>query len=171
VIHLAVARRGSDACDLDFAPALSLRARVHRVLLDGHPVQYKVEANSIDQHVTIRVPTSNATETVTIEVQDDFAIGEENHLPPPGSPSLGARVTGEQWSPDRSVLTLDLVGPTAAQGELLAWNAAQIMRVDGASLLPVEGDSARIQYHMPAADASGDAHLEIAIHFRAEPKK
>ena len=171
IIRLDVTRRGSEPCDLDFAPALSLRANVRRVLLDGHSIEFHVEANSFDQHVRIRVPTTNATETVTIEVENDFAIGEENHLPPPGSVSLGARVTGEHWSPDRSLLTLDLTGPAAGSGELLAWNAAQIARVDGASLQPVEGDSAKIHYQMPAADASGDAHIEIAIHFHGESKK
>jgi glycogen debranching enzyme len=170
-IRLGVIRHGSDACDLYLAPALSLRAKVRRVLLDGHPVQYHVETNSIDQHVRIRIPTSNATQTVTIAVDGDFAIGEENHLPPPGSPSPGSRVTGERWSPDRSVLTLNLIGPAAGSGELLAWNAAQIARVDGASLLPADGDSARIQYQMPAVDASGDSHLEIVIHFRGESGK
>ncbi len=167
VIRLDVVRRGSDPCDLDFAPALSLRARVRRVLLDGHPLPFHVEINGIDQHVRVRVPTSNATQTVTMDVQDDFAIGEENHLPPPGSPSLGSRVIAQRWSPDRSVLTLYLAGPAAGSGELLAWNAAQIVRVEGAALLPAQADSARIQYRMPAADPSGDAHLEIAIHFTA----
>jgi glycogen debranching enzyme len=171
VIHLNVTRRGFDSCDLDFAPALSLRAEVRRVLLNGRPVQYNVEANSIDRHVRVRVHTSNVTQTVTIEVENDFAIGEENHLPPPGSPNLGARVTGERWSADRSVLTVDLAAPKEGKGELLAWNVAQIARIDGASLLPAKGDSALIQYRMPAADTTGDAHLEIAIHFRGESKK
>jgi glycogen debranching enzyme len=171
VIRLDVTRHGSDVCDLDFAPALSLRAKVRRVLLDGHPVPYKMEANAFDQHVRIRVPTTTVTETVTLEVENDFAIGEENHLPPPGSPSLGSRVSGERWSADHSVLTLDLTGPGAGEGELLAWNASQIAHIEGASLLPAEGDSARIRYRLPAADASGDAHLEIAIHFRGELKQ
>jgi len=174
VIRLDVTCRSpenSDACTLDFAPALSLRAQVRHVLLDGHPVSYHMETNAYDQHVRVRIPVTNTTRTVTIDVENDFAIGEENHLPPPGSVSLGARVTGERWSPDRSVLTLDLDGPGAAQGELLAWNAAQIAHVDGAVLKPAEVDRARIQYQMPAADASGDADLEIAIHFRGASKK
>ncbi|MGA8529398.1 MAG: hypothetical protein WB622_06770, partial [Acidobacteriaceae bacterium] len=49
-IRLDVTRRVGDTCDLDFAPALSLRAQVRRVLLDGRPVRYRVETNSIDQH-------------------------------------------------------------------------------------------------------------------------
>ncbi|MGA8531890.1 MAG: hypothetical protein WB622_19365, partial [Acidobacteriaceae bacterium] len=95
----------------------------------------------------------------------------ENALPLPGSVSLGARITGERWSPDRSVLWLELSAPAAGSGELGVWNAAQVAHVDGASLLPGHRDSAEIRYQMPAADASGDSHLEIAIHFRNASKK
>ncbi|HEY1810091.1 MAG TPA: hypothetical protein VGG42_16115 [Acidobacteriaceae bacterium] len=171
VIRLDVTRRGGDACDLNFAPALSLRAQVRRVLLDGRPVQYHVETNAIDQHVQVQVPVSNATRTLAIEVSNDFGVTAENTLPPPGSASLGARVTGDRWSPDRSVLWLDLTGPAAGSGELKAWNSNQIDRVDGAALLPDENDSAYIRYQMPAVDGSGDSHLEIAVHFRATSRK
>jgi glycogen debranching enzyme len=170
-IRLDVTRRGDEACDLDFAPALSLRAQVRRVLLDGHSVPYRVEANAVDQHVRVRVPTSNTAQTITIEATNDFGVSEENALPPPGSVSLGARVTSERWSPDHSVLWLDLTGPAAGPGELQAWNADQIAGIDGATLVPGDGGSTRIRYQMPAADASGDSHLTIALHFRSASKK
>jgi hypothetical protein len=171
IVRLDVSRRGGDACELDFAPALSLRAQVRRVLLNGHSLPYHVETNSVDQHVRVHVPTSNATSTITIEVTNDFGVSEESSLPPPGSVSLGTRVTSERWAPDRSVLWLDLTSPAASSGELQAWNASQIERIDGAALLPGDEDSARIHYQMPAVDASGDSHLEIAIHFRSTSKK
>lgn len=170
-IRLEVTRRGDDACDLDFAPALSLRAQVRRVLLNGRPVAFHVETNAVDQHVRVRVPTAKATETITIEARNDFGVLPENQLPPPGSASVGARVTGERWSPDRSELWLELTGPAAGAGVLRAWNAGQIASVEGAELLPGNGDTGRIQYQMPAADASGDSHLEIAIHFRGSAAK
>ncbi|HEY3836745.1 MAG TPA: hypothetical protein VGL72_09240 [Bryobacteraceae bacterium] len=171
VIRLDVTRQGSDNCDLDFAPALSLRAQVRRVLLDGRPVPFHVETNSIDQHVRVHVPTSIATHTITIEAANDFGISPDNTLPPPGSVSLGARVTSERWSPDRSLLWLDLTSPAAGPGDLGVWNSGQIANVDGAALVAGEADSARIHYQMPAADASGDSHLEIAVHFRNPSQK
>ncbi len=169
--RLEVTREGADACDLEFSPAISLRAKVRHVLLNGKSVPFRVEANSIDQHVMVHVATSIATDTVTLVLADNFGVSEGGSLPLAGSRSQDARVTSERWSPQRDVLYLEIAGPAGAQGELNAWDAREIASVEGAQLTSVDPNIGRIRYRMPEGDASADAHLEIAIRFRNESKK
>jgi len=170
-IRLDVTRRSGNACTIDFSPALSLRAKVRRVLLNGHPIAFHVDANSDDQHVTVRFPTRNVTDTVTIQVTGDFGVTPSTTLPLPGSPSLGARITSEQWSAQRDSLTLHVAGPSSASGELRAWNPREIASIDGATLSPTESDHAEIHYQLPQAEPNVDAHLDIVIHLRGQPEK
>lgn len=170
-IRLDVTRHGNDACTVEFSPALSLLAKVHRVLLNGRPIPFHVDANSYDQHVTMRFSTGNVTDTVAIEVAGDFGVTPTTTLPLPGSASAGTRIVDEQWSPSRDTLTLHIAGPSAAPGELHAWNAGAIASIDGATLAPADSDSAQIRYQMPSAEPNTDAHLDIVIHFRKEAGK
>ncbi|MGC2636630.1 MAG: amylo-alpha-1,6-glucosidase [Acidobacteriaceae bacterium] len=174
-IRLEVTRRGQgsgdQACDLDFAPALSLRAHVHRVLLDGRPIPFHIETNALDQHVRMHIATKQGTETVTIELSGEFGIAQNGNLPLAGSASRGVRVVAQHWSPQRDVLTITLAGPAQASGELGVWNPREIASVDGATLTAGDGNKAQLQFQMPQADANSDAHLEIAIHFRDEANR
>ena len=170
-IRLEVTRRGQDACDLDFSPAVSLRAKIRRVLLNGRAIPFHLETNSIDQHVRIHAPTTNATETISIELADDFGITETTSLPLAGSSSRGVRVTSEKWSPQLDVLTLELDGPAASQGTLGIWNPRQVASVDGATLVAGDDDRAQLAFQMPQATAETNVHLEIAIHFGSGPKR
>jgi len=170
-IRLEVTHRGTDPLQLDFSPAVSLRARVRRVMLNGRPIPFHVEANSMDQHVKMHISTTTMTDTITILLADDFGVSESGNLPLAGSRSGSARVTGQHWSPQRDVLYLEVAGPAGTQGELNAWDAREIASVDGAQLLPKDPDNDWILYQMPETEAGVDAHLEIAIHFRSEPKK
>lgn len=171
-IRIAVTRRGppsshQDPCDIDFAPALALRAKVRRVLLDGRPIPFHVETNALDQHVRLYLPAKQGTETVTIELSGEFGITQIAELPLPGSSSHGVRVTAQRWSPSRDSLALILAGPAQTVGELGVWNPTEIASVDGATLLAGDDNKAQLQFQMPSADANGDAHLQIAIHFRS----
>jgi hypothetical protein len=156
---------------LEFTPAISLRAKVRRVLLNGRTIPFHVEPNAIDQHVTVRIPTTNATETVTIHLADDFGLVEGTSLPLPGSASQGTRVTGERWSPRRDVLYVDFAGPVGAQGELKAWDAREIASIENATVTTAQQNIAQIRYQMPQTNGGESAHLEIAIHFREASQK
>lgn len=166
-LRLQITRQGDDACDVEYAPAVSLHAKVRRALLDGKPMAFHVEANANDQHVKVRVPTTNVTETVTIELSGDFGVNEVTSLPPAGSASQGVRVTSEQWSPERDVLKLELAGPAGARGELKAWDIGEVVSVTGGKLTAEDTNKGRIDYELPQANATETAHLEIAIHLRS----
>ncbi|HEU5334936.1 MAG TPA: amylo-alpha-1,6-glucosidase, partial [Terriglobales bacterium] len=52
-ITLRVRRTGQGDCTLEFSPAVSLRARIVRVDVNGRPAPFRAEPTSEDQHVSV----------------------------------------------------------------------------------------------------------------------
>lgn len=166
-IRLDVTRHGTDTCELDFSPAISLGAKVRRVLVNSRPVPFHIEANTVDQHVMVHVATASSTETIIIQLAGNFGVSESGFsLPLAGGKSEHAAVIEERWSAQRDVLYLEVDGAAGAEGDLNAWDPAEIVSVEGAQLLPPDQNSVRIHYQMPTGHPGADAHLEIAIHLR-----
>ncbi|MGB7846804.1 MAG: hypothetical protein WBL63_14405 [Candidatus Acidiferrum sp.] len=164
-ITLEITRNGTENSTLNFEPAVSLRAKILGVELDGHPLEFHVAANEIDQHVIVRVPLTTKSNTIRIRLKNDFGISYDSALPNLGETSHGLRILSESWSPARDALTVDLSGIPGAVYDLSLWNPQQIRSVDGAKLLetPDHRDIARVQ--LPISDAGSPAHATIVFHF------
>jgi glycogen debranching enzyme len=151
---------GATECTVEFRPAVSLRATVSRVELNGKPLPFHVDANDQDQHVIVSFPVSDGPKSLRIFVQNDFAVGAASSLPPLGSPSRSLRILSETWSPARDQLVLDLSGASGAQYEVRVWNPSQIQRVEGAEL-----DTSAIRLQMPSSDSEPYVHAKVVLHF------
>src|SRR5262249_18700288 len=57
-ITLEVLRAGTGDCTIDFAPAISPRAKILRAEVDGRTAATKLEQNDLDQHVVVRFPAN-----------------------------------------------------------------------------------------------------------------
>src|SRR6266404_2103158 len=125
---------GTGESTIEFRPAISLRATVQKVELNGKPLPFRVETNDEDQHVVVRFPVSEGQKFVRIVVANDFAVTSTAVLPPLGSVSTGLRILSETWSSSHDELTLNVSGSAGAQYQLSVWNAAQIDHVEGAEL-------------------------------------
>jgi hypothetical protein len=156
---------GVKGCALEFSPALSLRAKVTHVLLDGRPLLFHVEANSSDQHVTVNIPINGKRSTIDIQLKDDFEISESSTLPPLGEISRGLRVVSESWSPKRDSLTLQVSSSTAGSYELTAWNPGQIASVEGAELEGRTNTEAKVRVELPASSGGTDSNATVVFHF------
>src|SRR6266851_3916384 len=73
-ITLEVKAAGEASCNVDFQPAVSLRAKVLGVEFNGRPVPFLAEANSIDQHVIIRITVAGGSNSLRIRTLDDFGL-------------------------------------------------------------------------------------------------
>jgi hypothetical protein len=51
------------------------------------------------------------------------------------------------------------------------WNPRQIASVEGAQLIPVDQDHAKLAVQIPAASGAKGTQLPIVIHFRAAGKQ
>ena len=160
-ITLDVTRNGSGDCWLQFSPAFSLRTHVLGVQVNGKQAAFKMQANSSDQHMNLRVPLSEGSTRLVFRMKDDFGLSLTNQLPDLGGASRGLRVTNESWDAARTQLTLDASGLAGARYEMGIWNASQISSVDGASV----SKSGKLEITMPPGPADSYVQHRIVLHF------
>jgi glycogen debranching enzyme len=153
-----------EACTIEFRPAISLRAKVQKVELNGKPVPFRVESNETDQHVVVRFPVKEGKYFLRIRVMHDFGISVRSNLPELGSASRGLRILSESWSASREQLTLELSGAAGQEYGLRVWNAGEIQSVDGAQLNPMSEDGA-IRIQIPASDSVFYPQRKVIVHF------
>ena len=160
--EISLGIESSGASSLEFAPALSLRAKVLGADLNGKRVQFQELPNDFDQHASVRVPLSAGKSTLRIRLRDNFGIAFDNVLPNLGSRSQGLRIISEEWSRSHDVLTLQAEGLPGAQYELAVLNPGQIASVEGA-----EVRDGKLSLRMPSNASSTYAQKKIEIHFAA----
>ncbi len=167
-IRLEMQSAGAGQCSLHFSPAVSLRAKITGVRLNGRALPFRIEANSSDQHVTVSLPITDSTNTIEIQMKNNFEVSESSTLPPLGSTSRGLRVLSESWSATRDTLTLLLSGAAGESYELSAWNPDQISSVDGAELEKKTCAGAKVRVQLPASPPGIDPQATVTFHFAAK---
>ena len=161
-ITLETTRTGTGDCWVEFSPAFSLRTKVVSVELNGKPLPFKIQPNGEDQHLSVRFPVHDGSNTVVIRVKNDFGLTLSNHLPALGSPSSGLRVISNSWNSARDQLTVEVSGVPGMDYELGVWNPGQISSVEGA-VLTKQGN---IRIKMPARKDGDYLHHTVVLHFR-----
>jgi hypothetical protein len=160
-IVLEAKRTGSGDCWIEFSPAVSLRAEVVGVELNGRPLAFKLQPSANDQHVIVRFPVYGGSNILVIRVKNDFGLAVSSELPPLGSASRGLRVISESWNSGRDQLTLQVSGRAAMRYELGVWNAARVSAVDGATLTK----AGKLLIQMPGQMPDLYVSQSLTIHF------
>ena len=163
-ITLTATQNGSDAYTLDFEPALSLRAKVLGVQINGKSAEFHIASNDLDQHVVVRVPLATKPTTIRIRLKNDFDFSYQSRLPMLGETSQGLRILSQEWSGTRDSLTVHLSGTPGNVYDLSLWNPHEIRSLDGAKLVATAGESVA-QIVMPASTASSLAESTVVFHF------
>ena len=162
-VALDIQREGTGECNLEFSPALALRARVGGAELNGRKIAFTLQKNTEDQHVTLKFPVSGGSSTLRLTVRNDFGLSIPSELPALGSASVGLRVVSETWSDNLDSLRLDLSGRPGKTYEVGLWNPAQVRSVDGGTLL--KSDRPRFQVSFPGSAGQDYTHRQVVIHF------
>jgi hypothetical protein len=129
-VTLTAERKGEADVTLEFRPALSLRAKVLGVTLNGKSMPFRLEAHGADQHVVVNAGLSAGTNTLKISVRNDFAVTYSATLPRLGSSSKGLRILAETWSPAKDQLTMKLSALANQKYEIHVSDPDQIDRLD-----------------------------------------
>jgi hypothetical protein len=166
-VQLEVQSTGAGNCSVEFSPAMSLRARITRVQLNGRPLPFHVQTNSSDQHLTVNLPITDNQNTVEIEMKNDFELSEPSAVPALGSTSHGLRVLSESWTATRDSLSVLLSGAAGETYELSAWNPGQIRSVEGAELEKGSAQEAKVRVQLPDAAPGADPQATVVFHFAA----
>jgi len=159
-ITLESTHSGAGDCTVDFAPAISLRAKVLGAELNGKAIQFHAPTNSIDQHVAVSFPACAGTNKLVVRLRGDFGLSMDSRLPALGAVSEGLRVISESWSAARDTLTLDVSGAAAQQYDLAVLNPGQIRAVHGAEL--VDG---KLRIRFPSGEPGVYSRRSITVHF------
>ena len=146
-IMLETTRAGTGDCWVEFSPALSLRAEVVSVEMNGRPLPFQIEPSTEDQHVSVRFPVYGGPNIVVIRVKHDFGLTLSNQLPPLGSTSRGLRVLSTSWNAARDQFTVEVSGVPGLEYEVGTWNPGEISSVEGAVL--TKQGNIRIQMPSP----------------------
>ena len=171
-IKLEVKVTGDASRTFDFQPAVSLRAKVLGVELNGKPVPFHVDSNAIDQHVVTHVTVSGALNALRIRIQNDFGLSYSSTLPAIGATSQGLRILSETWTPARDRLTINASGLAGGQYKLSVWGTGQIAAVDGARLVKGENEKAELIVDFPKSGAEDASYTTISIKFgKANPRQ
>jgi len=165
---LEVRRSGSGDCEIDFQPALSLRAEVLGVELNGRPLAFKVVANASDQHLLARFKAYGGPSTLRVRLRGDFAISYTSQLPALGSSGEGLRILSETWSSTRERLSVELEGLAGKTYQLAVFNGGEIANVEGGKLVKSAEGSSKIAVTLPGEDSAAPARSTLTIHFVAK---
>jgi glycogen debranching enzyme len=157
-------------CVLAFEPAVSLRAQVAGVQMNGQPVAFHLAGNAEDQHVITRISASDKSDTLRIRLRDDFGVSYQSTLPSLGSHSEGLRMLSETWSPNRDIWTMSVAGVAGRVYELTVWDPSQSATVEGGELLEAANGNAKVRVRFPAGPADEYAHGKIVFHFSGGQK-
>ena len=169
-ITLELSRRGNDDCGLEFSPAVSVRAQIAGVEMNGRKVPFQIRKSDVDQHVSVRVPVNSGTNTLHIRLKNDFGLSLSPTLPPLGSTSQGLRVISESWAPAHDRLTLEVSGVQGKEYEIGMWNSVQVTSVEGAELVRVHAENSGIKVKIPANASEPYPHEIIVVHFTGKTR-
>jgi glycogen debranching enzyme len=158
---------GGDTCPVDFEPAVSRRAEVLGVEMNGRRVPFQVVANGEDQHVMVRFSASGKLNGAKVRVRNDFGISYASGLPPLGGTSRGFRIVSETWSPSFDQLVLQVSGAAGGEYEMQVWDAGEIQKLEGAEL-ERRGEGETLRVKIPASDSERYAHAQVVLHFSSK---
>ncbi len=171
---------GGSPCNLQFKPAISLRAHVASVTSGPtsgrRAIPFHVTANDDDQHVEVETKGSSKS-VITILLRDNIGVAYDATLPPLGSPSEGLRIVSQTWSAARDTLTLDVAGKAGCDYELGIFDNGQSLMSGQNVLTSIEGGERvatsqidkkgeeKIKIAFPAENSGDYAHRKIVLHF------
>jgi glycogen debranching enzyme len=177
------------SCSVELAPALSLRAQVLQVALNGHPIAYRQEDNAQDKHIHIAIDPADlarGSASVEIRIKEDFGIVQDFSLPPLGSTNEGLRIVAENWNEAHDALTIKTESAVSGTYELGLWNAQQVSSVEGADLVfatdnahepkahrmsAVERPLPRLRIVTTSQSAASSASQTVVLHFIPSTKR
>jgi glycogen debranching enzyme len=150
-------------CEMEFSPALNLRARVTGSEISGHRVSAQMLVSEFDQHPVLRSHIAKGSTVIQIHLRDDFGLAYSNSLPPLGSSSRGLRVISESWTASHDELTLEVAGLAGSRYEVALWNPGQVVSVEGAKL-----DTGKLIVQLPPGASADYAQQKVTVHFLAQ---
>jgi len=166
-ITLTAERKGDAPIKLNFTPALSARAQVLGVTLNGKTIAFRTEPHASDQHLIVAADLGAGSNTLKVRLRNDFAVSVNNTLPALGSTSQGLRILSQSWNAVHDTLTLETEGLPGKTYTLSVWGKEQIKSVDGGRVIL---DGTLEETFAPSA-SSEPTKQTVVLHFAATVRR
>jgi len=160
-----IKRSGGGECFVVLQPALSLRAEVSSVELNGRPLPFHLAKNETDQHLQMRFAVYGGPSTLRIRLRNDFGVAYSAARPRLGHRSEGLRVLSETWSDARDRLTLEVQGTPGAAYTLAYFRGEGLASVEGAALSRFDRGSGLVTVTMPPDSSAESVRGKITLQF------
>jgi len=162
---LEVERHGAGTVQLNFSPALSLRAKVLDAEVNGSKIPPKNSANENDQHASVSVPIATDKTTIHLRVSGNFGIAYPFVVPADGAASSNLKIVSEQWSDAHNTLRLQVAGVSGKTYEVPIYNAPSGIDVGGARITKVPGLALEIAFPPDPAAAGAFSTRTVTVQF------
>jgi len=159
MLQLTIANSGSDAVQLEFAPAYPPCAHVDSAALDGKPVAWKTDSEYLDWHPRFEIAAQPGKSTLTVRHRGLFGYALPFSPPQLAERSMSLKIVSEHWTDNGRHLVLTVSGRPSHDYKLELVNADLLASVEGATR---EGD-AGLRVHIPAAPT--DDYVDHQITF------
>jgi glycogen debranching enzyme len=169
-IELHINRDGGSNVPIAFNPALSPRATVFSVEMNGRKIPFQIDKHATDQHLIVGASADQQSTTIKISLRDDVGVSYHAELPQLGSPSEGLRILSEDWSSSQDELALDISGMPGRAYELFVGNSSELVSVDGAELMRADDGSAHLHVLIPVEEGLNRVRATVRLHFAAKTK-
>jgi glycogen debranching enzyme len=156
---------GSAPCTIEFRPAISLRAKVRKVELNGKPVPFHIATNGEDQHVIVAFAADKGKHFLRIFTAQDFDVSVDSRLPELGKASQGLRIISGKWSLSRDTLTLEVAGKPGERYGMRVWKTEDIASVEGGDLCSRTCPDGEIGVEFPGDEGMVYGRKSVVIHF------
>jgi glycogen debranching enzyme len=166
-ITITAGRKGDAPVRLNFSPALSPRAEVLGVTLNGKAIAFRTEPHASDQHLIVAADLGAGSSTLKVRVRNDFAVSVANALPALGSTSQGLRILSQSWNAAHDTFTLETEGLPGKTYTLSVLGKEQIKSVDGGRL--ILGD--RLEETFAPSAANEPVKQAVVLHFVSSTKR
>jgi glycogen debranching enzyme len=163
-VEFLLATGGKD-CDVEFRPAINLRAKVQKVELDGAPLAFHVEETLGDQHVIVNFRVGQRKRVVKIYLLRDFGLSVNTSLPGLGSSSEGLRIISENWSAAKDQLAIEVEGLPGKRYALGVRGASQLHEVEGGELSQTDKGTT-LWIAIPQGSTESYSKQLVTLHFQ-----
>src|SRR5450755_404121 len=164
---LDVQRHGKDNVQLEFSPALSLRAKVIEATVDGNKVSPTISTNENDQHATISLSIGGDTTKIRLHVTGDFGIAYPFAAPADGATSSNLKIVSETWNDTHDKLQLQVAGVDGAKYQVPIFNAPSGISVEGAQITKIESGLA-LEVSFPPGTPGAYTTRTVMLQFPAQ---
>ena len=164
---LEVQRHGNNTIQLEFSPAVSLRAKVVEATVNGNKVSPAISANENDHHTAISASVASDKTIIHLHITGDFGIAYPFAVPADGVTSSNLKISSEVWNEKHDRLRLQVAGVSGAKYVVPIFNAPSGFTVEGAAITKIESGSA-LEISFPTGAPGAYASREVTLQFPTE---